>query len=85
MAGTTVFQATSGVDAHLVQQLLERAGIEAQVMGEYLTGGMGELPAAGLVRVVVADEDAAEARKIIAEWDAGEVSAEWEEGQGPID
>jgi hypothetical protein len=64
-----VFEAASTLDAHLIRDLLERAGVPSRIDGEFLTGGMGELPAANLVSVRVAPEHAAEAREIIAEWE----------------
>lgn len=48
-----VYQAENVVDAHLVKGALESAGIPAHVAGEYLTGAIGELPAMGLVAVMV--------------------------------
>jgi hypothetical protein len=42
------------------------------VLGEFLQGGTGDLPAARLVRVVVADDKEAEARGIIADWERAE-------------
>jgi hypothetical protein len=64
-----VFDSSSALEAHLVRDLLERAGVPSRIDGEYLTGGMGELPAANLVSVRVAPEHVAEAREIIAEWE----------------
>jgi hypothetical protein len=64
-----VFEGTSGLEANLVRDLLKRAGVPSRIDGEYLTGGMGELPAANLVTVRVAPEHVAEAREIIAEWE----------------
>lgn len=65
----TVFECAFGVEAHLVSNLLQDAGIGNQVLGEFLQGAAGELPVGRLVRVVVADEAADEARAVIAEWD----------------
>lgn len=67
----TVFQAANALEAHLVADLLERSHIEARIEGEYLTGAIGDLPVAGLVRVVVREEDAELARSIIAQWESG--------------
>src|SRR3546814_10176540 len=55
-----VYEAENVIDAHLVKNLLENVGIPAWVRGEFLTGGIGELPAQGLVAVSV--PDSAEAR-----------------------
>jgi hypothetical protein len=48
-----VYRATHLFDAHLVRMALEQAGIPAFVLGEALLGGVGELPACGLVTVCV--------------------------------
>jgi hypothetical protein len=54
----------------MILNLLEQRGISGNIEGEYLQGGIGELSAMGFVRVMVAEEDYAEAKKIIAEWEA---------------
>jgi len=65
----TVFEASLALEAHLVRDLLERAGIPSHMEGEYLQGAAGELPLGNLVRVRVTSERAAEAREVIAEWE----------------
>ncbi len=65
-----VFDASSNIEAHLVMHQLQQAGIDARIEGEYLQGGIGELPAAGNIRVMVDSKDVDEARLVIAEWDA---------------
>lgn len=70
MIPATVFEAANLVEAHMVQDLLRQQGLQARVEGEYLQGAMGELPARGLVRVVVDEVDAAAARRVIAEFEA---------------
>jgi hypothetical protein len=66
----SVYEASTGLDAHMILNLLEQRGISGNIEGEYLQGGIGELSAMGFVRVMVAEEDYAEAKKIIAEWEA---------------
>jgi len=66
----TVFDASSNIEAHLVMHQLQQAGIEASIQGEFLQGCIGELPAAGNIRVLVDEKDVAEARQVIADWDA---------------
>ena len=66
----TVFDASSNIEAHLVMHQLQQAGIDTVIQGEYLQGGIGELPAAGNIRVLVGEDDVAEARQVIADWDA---------------
>ena len=50
-----VYEAANQIDGHLVRHALEDAGIPAFVRGEALLGGVGELPACGLVAVCVPD------------------------------
>ena len=50
-----VYEAANLIDAHLVRHALEDAGIPVFVRGEALLGGVGELPACGLVAVCVPD------------------------------
>lgn len=66
----TAYDASSNIEAHLVMHQLQQAGINARIEGEYLQGGIGELPAAGNVRVIVDERDWAEARSVIADWEA---------------
>jgi len=66
----TVFEAANSLEAHMILGLLAQAGIEGQVLGEFLQGGIGDLPAAGLVSVVVSDTDFVPARIIVEDWNA---------------
>jgi len=65
-----VYRAENIIDAHLVRNVLEAAGIPAHVGGEYLTGAIGELPVMGLVTVMVAEHDVPAASRLAAEVDA---------------
>lgn len=64
-----VYEAANNVEAHMVSNMLEQHNIPARVDGEYLTSGMGELPAAGLVRVMADESNYERAREIIREWE----------------
>jgi hypothetical protein len=64
-----VFDAANNVEAHMVLHMLENQGIEGRIEGEHLSGGVGELPVTGLVRVLVNDADVPRARSIIDEWE----------------
>jgi hypothetical protein len=66
----TLYQAANAIEAHMLSELLRQQGISAQVQGEHLQGGVGELPAAGLVRVVVDEADYLLARAVVERWDA---------------
>ncbi|GAP66018.1 hypothetical protein MBSD_n1320 [Mizugakiibacter sediminis] len=63
----TVYRAESIIDAHLVKGALEQAGIPAYVAGEYLTGGIGQLPARDLIAVMVPDSLVAAAEPRVRE------------------
>ncbi|MEZ5460757.1 DUF2007 domain-containing protein [Dokdonella sp.] len=65
-----IYRAASIIDANLVKSALDSIGIMAFVSGEYLTGGMGELPVSGLVNVMVANVDIERALPIVQEIDA---------------
>ncbi len=54
----------------MILNLLQQRGIAGRIEGEYLQGGIGELQAIGFVRVLVSEQDYAEARAIINEWDS---------------
>jgi hypothetical protein len=68
----TLYQASNSLEAHMIQDLLKMEGIAARIDGEYLQGGMGELPAAGLVRVMVDEQDYQAAKVIVDRWDAAQ-------------
>ena len=56
----------------MVLNLLQQQGVTGRVEGEYLQGAVGQLPASGLVRVVVDEADAARARAIVAAFEAAQ-------------
>ncbi len=64
------YQAENIIDANLVKNALEHAGIQAFVSGQYLTGAAGELPPFGLVNVMVSDTQWPQARAIAERIDA---------------
>lgn len=70
MGMKVVYETASGLDGHMVLNLLEQYRISGRIEGEHLQGGMGELQALGFVRVLVAEEDYEQARQIIQEWEA---------------
>ena len=49
----TAYEASNAIEAHILQGYLEQEGIAVQVVGAYLQGAIGELPAHGLVRLLV--------------------------------
>jgi len=53
----------------MLVDLLKQEGIEAHIHGEALQGAMGEIPANGLVRLLVAEESYPAARASIDRWE----------------
>ena len=66
----SVFEASTGLEAHMILNLLQQEGIDGRVEGEYLQGGIGELQAINVVRVVVAESDLAKAKSIVSDWES---------------
>lgn len=70
-----VYRAGNLFDAHLVKDALEAWGIPAFIAGEYLTGGVGQLPAMDYIAVMVPESSVAEAGSIVREVEARLVEA----------
>lgn len=71
----TVLHALDAIEANLVKGLLESEGVQSSVLGEYLQGGIGELPPMGLIRVVVDAKDYEQAKNIIDNWNSAKLLA----------
>lgn len=67
-----IYSASNATEAHMVVNLLELHGIAARIEGEYLSGGIGELPAIGLVRVMANVNDVEQAKSVIEYWERTE-------------
>ena len=68
-----VYEANGPVEAHLMKNMLAQANIESYIHGESLTGGIGDLQAIGLVRVMVDEKDYDTAQEIINDWESAEI------------
>ena len=64
-----VYECTLAVEAHMICDLLARAGISARVDGEFLAGAGGDLPLGNTIKVRVDPTRAVEAREVIGEWE----------------
>ena len=71
----TVLHPLDAIEAHLIKGLLTSEGISSAILGEYLQGGVGELPASGLIRVVVDDIDYDRAVNLIENWKQAKLTA----------
>lgn len=68
-----VYIAADPINAEIVKDFLDGHGIEAEVHGCYLWGGMGQLPADVYPTVWVSDaSDHDEARRLIERFEAGD-------------
>lgn len=70
-----VYAPANAAEAHMLAHMLDQNGIVAHIHGEALQGGVGELPASGLLQLLVADEDYERARALIGAWERTNVSA----------
>ncbi len=73
----TVFHPLNSIEAHLVKIMLAGEGIEARVLGDYLQGGVGELPALGTLAVQVPEDQAEKARALIEAWRQAPPDDDW--------
>lgn len=64
----TIYEAHSSFDAKLIQDQLSFEGIDSHIMGDLLQGGMGELQAHGLVKLMVDEEDKERSLTVIENW-----------------
>jgi len=64
-----VYECTFAFEAHMICDLLARAGISSRVDGEFLAGAIGELPLGSAIKVRVDPSRTAEAREVIDEWE----------------
>jgi hypothetical protein len=70
-----IYSASNGFNAHIIKGLLEQFNIPAYIHGEYLQGGVGELPStANLVKVLVDDVNQNQAEAIIKEWESAPIT-----------
>jgi uncharacterized protein YhfF len=69
-----LYEATSPFEAHLILDLLHQQNINAQLRGEYLQSALGELPAAGLLRLWVDSTQYKRALEVIGDWESGAIA-----------
>lgn len=65
-----VYEPESLIEAELLLSMLGSEGIEAYLSGRHLVGGVGELPALGLLGLLVEDAHAERARALIGAYNA---------------
>ncbi|RIA19911.1 putative signal transducing protein [Ectopseudomonas oleovorans] len=67
-----IYEPENLLEGQLLVDMLASEGVEAHLLGQHLIGAMGELPACGLLGLVVGDVDAERARMLIAEYNAAQ-------------
>jgi len=67
----TVYSANNALEANLLKHLLAQEDVAAYIYGEFLQGGVGELPVNGIVRIMVDEQDVARAEKVLRRWEQG--------------
>ena len=72
MATVAIYSANSTTEAHLLQGLLAKHGVESEVTGHYLQGAFGELPVTNMIQVIVAKDDEHRANDVIERYERGE-------------
>ncbi len=65
-----IYEPQDLIEAELLLAVLASEGVEAHLAGRHLVGAVGELPALGLLALLVEDEDAECARRLIAAYNA---------------
>ncbi|MGY0218779.1 putative signal transducing protein [Endozoicomonadaceae bacterium StTr2] len=63
-----VYKPADMVEAQCLKDMLEHRKIRCHIQGEYLLGGVGELPASGLLELFCLPEDAELARELIQDY-----------------
>ena len=67
-----VYEPRDLLEAEMLSDMLAGEGVEAFLTGRHLVGAVGELPACGLLGLMVADEEADRARRLIAAYNGAE-------------
>jgi len=67
-----VYEPENLLEAEMLVGMLASEGIEVQLVGRDLMGGVGELPVQGLLGLAVADEQAVYARQLIDAYNAAQ-------------
>ena len=65
-----IYEPQDLLEAELLLGMLASEGVAAHLAGRHLLGAVGELPALGLLGLLVEDEEAERARRLIAAYNA---------------
>lgn len=67
-----VYEPQDLMEGELLKRVLASEGIECHLVGGHLVGAVGELPACGLLGMLVGDDDAERARQLIAAYNGAQ-------------
>lgn len=67
-----VYEPQDLMEGELLKAMLASEGIQAHLVGAHLSGAVGELPACGLLGMLVEDADAERARWLIGEYNGAQ-------------
>ena len=81
-----VYEPENIIDAHLVKGVLESVGIPVYLRGEFLAGGIGELPVSGFLALCVHEVFEQQARDVLADLESDRaLGSEQSEGTCDLD
>lgn len=67
-----IYEPENLLEGQLLVDMLASEGVVAHLLGQHLAGAVGELPACGLLALLVEDADAERARELIAGYNAAQ-------------
>lgn len=67
-----IYEPQDTMEGELLQAMLASEGVEAYLTGQHLAGAVGELPACGLLGLLVDDAQAERAQQLIAAYNAAQ-------------
>ncbi|WP_447589780.1 putative signal transducing protein [Aquipseudomonas campi] len=65
-----IYEPQDLIEGELLLAMLASEGVDAHLTGSHLLGALGDLPAFGLLGLLVENEDAERARQLIAAYNA---------------
>ncbi len=65
-----IYEPQDLLEGEMLLGMLASEGVDAHLAGRHLLGGIGELPALGLLGLLVEDQDAEHARRLIDAYNA---------------
>jgi len=74
-----VFQSDNYLEAQIVLGLLQSDGFAAVSSGNFLLGGVGELPAADLYILRVPDSEYPAAKQLVVDYENGDLKFDFED------